>query len=58
MSMEHWRNDKDKESRSGRRETCPSVTLSTTNLTCNSLVTKPGLRGERPATNLPGCCAA
>jgi len=56
--MEHWRKYIDKESRSGRRSTCPSVILSTTNLTCNGLVKKRGLRGERPATNLLGSGAA
>jgi len=47
MSMEHWRNDIEKDSRSSRRKTCPGVTLSTTNLTCSGLMTKPGIRGER-----------
>jgi hypothetical protein len=39
------------ENRSTRRKSCPSITLSTTNLTWNDLGSSPGLRGERPATN-------
>jgi hypothetical protein len=35
-----------------RRKTCPCVTLSTTNPTWTEPVTNPGLRFERPATNL------
>ena len=58
MSMEHWRKCMDKESRSGGRKSCPSVILSTTNLTCNGLVKKRGLRSERPAINLLGSGAA
>jgi hypothetical protein len=34
-----------------RRKTCPSATLSTTNLTGIDSGANPGLRGERPATN-------
>jgi hypothetical protein len=34
-----------------RRKTCPSATLSTTNLTWTDPGSNPGLRGERPATN-------
>jgi len=45
--MEHWRNDIGKENRSGRRKTRPGVTSSTTNLSCNGLITKPGIRDER-----------
>jgi len=56
--MEHWRKYIAKESRSGKRRTCPSVILSTTNFTCNGLVKKRGLRGERQATNLLGSDAA
>jgi hypothetical protein len=33
------------------RKTCPSATLSTTNLTCIDPGANPGLRGEKPATN-------
>jgi hypothetical protein len=40
------------ENRSTRRETCPSATSSTTNLTWYDLGPKPGFRGERPATRL------
>jgi hypothetical protein len=34
-----------------RRQTCPSATLSTTNVTWTDPGSNPGLRGERPATN-------
>ena len=37
--------------RSTRGKTCPSETLSTTNPTWTDPESKPGLRGERPATN-------
>jgi hypothetical protein len=36
---------------STRWNTCPSATLSTTNLTWTGLGSNPSLRGERPATN-------
>jgi hypothetical protein len=39
------------ENRKTRRKTCPSATLSTTNLTWIDQCANPGLRGERPATN-------
>jgi hypothetical protein len=39
------------ENHSTRGETCPSVTLSTTNPTWTDPGSNPGLRGERPATN-------
>jgi hypothetical protein len=39
------------ENRSTRGETCPSVTLSTTNPTWTDPGSNPGLRGERPAIN-------
>jgi hypothetical protein len=39
------------ENRRTRRKTCPSATLSTTNPTWIDPGAKPGLRGERPATN-------
>jgi hypothetical protein len=39
------------ETRSTREETCPSATLSTTNLTRTDPGLNPGLRGEKPATN-------
>jgi hypothetical protein len=38
--------------RSTRGKPCPSATLSTTNPTWTDLGSNPGLRGERPATNL------
>jgi hypothetical protein len=40
------------ENRKTRRETCPSSTLSNTNLTWTDLGRKPGFCGEKPATNL------
>jgi hypothetical protein len=40
------------ENRSTRRKTCPSATLFTTNPTWTEPGSNPGLRGERPATNL------
>jgi hypothetical protein len=39
------------EDRSTRGKTCPSATLSTTNPTWTDPGSKPGLRGERPATS-------
>ena len=45
---EHRWNETEGETRSTRRKTCPSATLSTTNPDPGS---NPGLRGERPATN-------
>jgi hypothetical protein len=39
------------ENRNTRGKTCPSATLSTINPTWTDLGSKPGLRGERPATN-------
>jgi hypothetical protein len=39
------------ENRRTRRKTCPSVTLSTTNLTWAALGANMGLRREKPATN-------
>jgi hypothetical protein len=39
------------ENRSIREKTCPSATLPTTNPTWTDPRSKPGLRGERPATN-------
>jgi hypothetical protein len=39
------------ENRSTRVKTCPSATLSTTNLTWTEPGSNPGLRGERPATS-------
>jgi hypothetical protein len=40
------------ENRRTRRKTCPSATLSIINLTWIDPDANPGLRGERPATNL------
>jgi hypothetical protein len=39
------------ENRRTQRKTCPSATLSTTNLTWIDPDANPGLSGERPATN-------
>jgi hypothetical protein len=39
------------ENRSARGKTCPSATLSTTNLTWADTGSNPGLRGEKPATS-------
>jgi hypothetical protein len=39
------------ENRNTRGKTCSTATLSTTNLTWTEPGSKPGLRGERPATN-------
>jgi hypothetical protein len=39
------------ENRSTQGKTCPSATLSTTNLTCTNPGSNPGLHGGRPATN-------
>jgi hypothetical protein len=39
------------ENRSTRGKACPSATLSATNPTWTDQGSKPGLRGERPATN-------
>ena len=39
------------ENRITRGKTCPIATLSTTNYTWTDPESKPGLRGERPATN-------
>jgi hypothetical protein len=49
--MEHQWNEFDRGKPTTRRKTCPSATLSTTNLTWTDLGSNPGLRGERPATN-------
>jgi hypothetical protein len=49
--MEHQWNEIDRGKPTTRRKTCPSATLSTTNLTWTDPESNPGLRGERPATN-------
>jgi hypothetical protein len=50
--MEHQWNEIDRGKPTTRRKTCPSATLSTTNLTLDLTWDRtPGLRGERPATN-------
>jgi hypothetical protein len=46
-----WNDTLTGENRRTRRKTCSSVTLFTTNPTWIDLGAKPGLRGERPATN-------
>ena len=40
-----------RKNRNTSRQTCPTATLSTTNLTWTDSETNPGLQGERPATN-------
>jgi hypothetical protein len=49
--MEHQWNEIDRGKPTTRRKTCPSVTLPTASLTWTDPGSKPGLRGERPATN-------
>jgi len=39
------------DTRISRTKTCPSATLSTTNLKWTDLGTNPGLRGEKPGTD-------
>ena len=39
------------EHRITRRRTCPSASMSTTNITRTDVQSTPGLRGERPASN-------
>jgi hypothetical protein len=49
--MEHQWNEIYRGKPTTRRKTCPSATLSTTNLTWTDPGSNPGLRGKRPATN-------
>jgi hypothetical protein len=49
--MEHRWNETGRGKQKYWGKTCPSATLSTTNLTWTDLGSNPGLRGERPATN-------
>ena len=49
--MEHQWNEIDRGKSTIRRKTCPSATLSTTNLTSTDPGSNPGLRDEMPATN-------
>jgi hypothetical protein len=49
--MEHQWYEIDRGKPTTRRNTCPSATLSTTNLTWTDPGSNPGLRGGRPATN-------
>jgi hypothetical protein len=49
--MEHQWNEIDRGKPTTRRKTCPSATLSTTNLTWTDPGSNPGLHGESPATN-------
>ena len=51
MSVGQWRNDTDRRNRSTWRKFCPNATLSTTNPTQTGLGSKPGFRGEIPATD-------
>ena len=48
--MEHRWNEIDRGKPKYSGETCPSATLSTTNLTGTDPGSNPGPRGERPAT--------
>jgi hypothetical protein len=52
MSMQHWRNDTDREKQKYPDRNLSNYHHSTINLTWSDLGSKPGLRGERPATNL------
>jgi hypothetical protein len=49
--MEHQWNKINRGKPTTRRKTCPSATLSSTNLTWTDPGSNPGLRGERPVTN-------
>jgi hypothetical protein len=49
--MEHQWNEIDRGKPTTRRKTCPSATLSNTNLTWTDPRSNPGLRGDKPATN-------
>jgi len=51
INTEPWWNGNDRENRSAGRETCPSATLSTTNLTWNALRSNLGHHAGRMATN-------
>jgi hypothetical protein len=51
MSMETWWNNTDKGKPKYLEEKCPSAILSTINLTWPGMRSRPGLRGEKPATN-------
>lgn len=48
--VHYWHNDTD---RSAQRKTCPSATLSTTNLILNGLALNSGLHSEQLATSHP-----
>jgi hypothetical protein len=49
--MEHWRNEMDRENQGTWGESCPSATLSITNLTRTQQGMKVDLRGGKPAAN-------
>jgi len=51
MSMEHSWKYTDSERPKYSQKTCPTATLSTTNLIWTDLGSNPGLRGEKPGTN-------
>jgi hypothetical protein len=51
MSMQHWCNDTDRGKPKYWEKSCPSATLSTTNLICTVLRSKPDLHGQTPPTN-------
>jgi len=52
MSMEQWWNDTDKGKLKYSGNPCPWFTVSITNLTWTDLGSNPGLRGEKPPTNI------
>jgi len=52
IAMEHWWNDIGRGNGVLGEKTCHSATSSTINLTWTDQGSKPGLRGDRPATDL------
>jgi len=50
INVGHWLNDTDRGNRGFGRETCPSATVFTKNLTWTDLASNQRLCGERPAT--------
>jgi hypothetical protein len=48
---QRWWNDTDRGKPKNSEKTCPSATLSTTNVTRTDPGANPGLRGEKPETN-------
>jgi len=51
MSMEHWWSETDEADRGTWKQTCPTVTPCTINLTQTDLGSNPGFRGDRQATD-------